>query len=70
MVKSVLKFLPSLIQIEEENNIISETGKSVSRWHGDDECKNVINESIEGLQKFFFKLSYINFLYIYMYMYM
>lgn len=54
-VKSVLKFLPSLIQIEEENNIISETGKSVSRGHGDDECKNVINESIEGLQKFFLK---------------
>lgn len=48
-VKSVLKFLLFLIQIEEENNIIFEIGKFVSRGYGDDECKNVINESIEGL---------------------
>ena len=40
---------PSLIEVHQKHNVVTETGQSVSRWHGNDKCKYVINESIESL---------------------
>lgn len=41
--------VPSLVEVNEKHNIISETGQSVRCWHGDDEGKHVIDEGIECL---------------------
>ena len=41
--------LPSLIEIDKENDIVTETSQSVSRWHGDDESEDVIDECIKSL---------------------
>ena len=42
--------LPSLVEIDEENNIISETGKSMCCRHGDNEGKYIIYECIKSLK--------------------
>ena len=41
--------LPSLVEVNEEDDVISETGQSVGGWHGDDEGEHVVDEGIEGL---------------------
>ena len=42
--------IPSLIEVYNKYDIISETGNSVSGWHRYDECENIVNESIESLR--------------------
>ena len=42
--------LPSLVEVDQKDEVISEDSNSVGRWHDDDECKDVINKRIEGLQ--------------------
>lgn len=41
--------IPSLVKVDEKHHIISETGQSVGRWHGDDEGKHVVDEGIKCL---------------------
>lgn len=41
--------VPSLVEVNEEHHIVSETGQSVGRRHGDDEGKHIIDEGIECL---------------------
>lgn len=41
--------VPSLAEVNEKHHVISETGQSVGRWHGDDEGKHVIDEGVERL---------------------
>ena len=41
--------VPSLIKVDEKDDVISEDSDAMGRWHGDDEGKHVINEGIEGL---------------------
>lgn len=41
--------VPSLVKVNEEHNVVSETGQSVGRWHGDDEGEHVVDEGIECL---------------------
>ena len=42
--------LPSLIQVNEKNCVITETGHSMSRRHSNDECENIINERVKCLK--------------------
>ena len=41
--------LPSLVEVNEKDYVVSETGQSVGGWHGDDEGEHVVNERSEGL---------------------
>lgn len=41
--------VPSLVEVNEKHHIVSKTGQSVGRWHGDDEGKHVVDEGIECL---------------------
>jgi hypothetical protein len=41
--------LPSLVQIDEEHEVVSEAGDPVSGGHGDDEREHVIDERVERL---------------------
>lgn len=41
--------LPSLVEVNEEDDIVSEAGQPVGRRHGDDKGENVIDEGVEGL---------------------
>lgn len=41
---------PPLVKVDQEHHVISETGQSVGRGHGDDEGKDIINESVKSLQ--------------------
>jgi len=41
--------VPSLIEVDQKYDVVTEAGKPVSSWHGDDECKYVINERVECL---------------------
>jgi len=41
--------VPSLVEVDDEDDVVTETRKSVSGWHGDDECKHVVNERVERL---------------------
>lgn len=41
--------LPSLVDIDEKNYIISKAGQSMGCWHWNDKCKQVINKSVERL---------------------
>lgn len=45
----VCEHVPSLVEVNEKHNIISETGQSVRCWHGDDEGEDIIDEGIECL---------------------
>lgn len=45
----VCVYVPSLVEVNEKHYVVSETGQSVGRWHGDDEGKHVIDEGIECL---------------------
>lgn len=47
----VCVFVPSLVEVDEKHHVISETGQSVGRWHGDDEGKHIVDESVECLEK-------------------
>lgn len=38
----------SLVEENEEDDVISEAAKSVHGWHLDDECKDVVNEGVES----------------------
>ena len=41
--------LPSLVEINNEHNVVSETGQTVSGWHHNDESKHIIDECVERL---------------------
>ena len=43
--------LPSLININYKHYIVTETCQAVTGWHGDDECKDVIDKCVEGLKQ-------------------
>ena len=43
--------LPSLVEVDEENEVISKDCDAVGRWHDDYECKHIIDECIEGLRE-------------------
>ena len=47
---STMGHLPSLVQINTKQHIISEHCNSVRCWHSDDKCKHIINESVECLR--------------------
>lgn len=40
--------LQSNYQIYQENDVIAETSDSMSSWHCDDECKNVVNKCVKS----------------------
>jgi hypothetical protein len=40
---------PSLVQVDDEDNIISEDAESLEPWHGDEEREQIINDSVEEL---------------------
>ena len=40
---------PSLVQIDEEDDIVSETSDPVHHGHFDNECEYVVNESVQEL---------------------
>lgn len=40
---------PSLVHVDDKNNVIPEARYSMRSWHFDDECKEIVNESVEGL---------------------
>ncbi len=48
---SCFECLPSLVEVDEKDNIISETCQPMSCWHGDYESKYVIYERVEGLKR-------------------
>ena len=41
--------LPSLVEVNQEDYVVSEAGQSVGGWHGDDEGEHVVDECIESL---------------------
>lgn len=41
---------PSLVEVDEEDQVVPETGQAVGGGHGDDEGEDVIDESVEGLR--------------------
>lgn len=41
----------SLVEVDEEHNVVAETSKTVGGGHGDDESKDVIDESVKSLKK-------------------
>ena len=41
--------LPSLVQVDEEDHVVSETSQPVGRRHGDDEGEYIIDEGVESL---------------------
>jgi len=43
--------LPSLIEINNEHDVIPETGQAVSGGHDDYKCEHIVNERIERLQR-------------------
>lgn len=43
-------FLPSLIQIDYEHNVVTETSQTMQSRHFNDECKYIINKSIKCLK--------------------
>lgn len=47
----VCVYIPSLIEVNEKDHIISETSQSVRCRHGDDEGEHVVDEGIECLVK-------------------
>ena len=40
---------PSLVEVNSEDQVVTEAGESVGGWHGDDEGEDVIYEGVEGL---------------------
>ena len=38
---------PSLVEVDYKDQVIPEDGNAVGGWHGDDEGKYIINESVE-----------------------
>ena len=42
---------PSLVEVDKEHHIITETGKTVGCGHGDDEGKDIVDESVKGLKQ-------------------
>ena len=42
--------VPSLVEVDDEHDVVPEAGESVTGRHRYDECKQVINEGIERLQ--------------------
>ena len=49
-IKEILEeCLPSLVEVDDENNVVSETGQTVGGWHHDNESKHVIDECVERL---------------------
>lgn len=42
--------VPSLVEVNEKHDIISETCQSVRRWHGDDKGKHIVDEGVECLE--------------------
>lgn len=39
--------LPSLVQVNEKDRIVSEASNSMSGWHRNDKRKNIVDESVE-----------------------
>jgi len=39
-----------LIEVDDKDDIVTETCQPMSRWHGDDESKDIINECVESLR--------------------
>ena len=44
-------FIPALVQVDEKDDIITETSDSVRSRHRYYEGKHIINESVESLRK-------------------
>lgn len=42
---------PTLIQVDEEDDVVAEASETMSRRHSDDEGKNVVDEGVEGLNE-------------------
>ena len=45
------RYLPSLVKVDYEDNIISKTGQSMWGWHSYNERKYIVDKSIEGLEE-------------------
>lgn len=45
----LVKYIPSLIQVDKEDQIVAEAGDSMSGGHSDDKGEHVVYESIKGL---------------------
>lgn len=43
--------VPSLVEVNEEDRVVSKAGQSVWRRHGDDEGKYVVDEGVECLKE-------------------
>ena len=41
--------VPSLVEVDNEDQVIPEHSNTVWGWHGDDEGKHIINERVECL---------------------
>jgi hypothetical protein len=41
--------LPSLVQVDHEDNVVPEAGQSMSGRHRNDESKEIVNERVEDL---------------------
>ena len=49
-IKEILEeYLPSLVEVDDESNVVSETGQTVGGWHHDNESKHIIDECVERL---------------------
>ena len=49
-IKEILEeCLPSLVEVNNENNVVSETGQTVGGWHHDNESKHIIDECVKRL---------------------
>ena len=54
-IKEILEeCLPSLVEVDDENNVVSETGQTVGGWHHDNEANtssmNVLNACIFAIK--------------------
>lgn len=41
--------VPSLVEVNEEDHVVSEAGQSVRRWHGDDEGEHIVDKGVKCL---------------------
>lgn len=41
--------IPSLVEVDEKDDIVSEAGQPVGRGHGDDKGENVVDEGVKSL---------------------
>ena len=42
-------YAPALVEINDEDDVITQTREAVGRWHVDDEREHVVNEGVERL---------------------